>query len=119
MSEGTKHQLVQEKKNVAEQRNTYREAQGGLKEEINEREATKDRRRADKAAQRKEDQVLRQQRYGRWRMGKYFLLLIFSLELLTITIGNNGWKSVVEPELSPIVQSTFGSPIRGKSSFLK
>lgn len=71
-SEGTKLRLDQEKRNVVEQRKKYEEAQARFKQENEDREAARGKRRAEKAEQRKEEQILRQRRHGRWRMGNYF-----------------------------------------------
>ena len=71
MSEGTKKRLDQEKRNVAEQKIKYEEAQARLRKENDDREAAREMRRSEKAAKRKEDQILRQRRQGRWKTGKY------------------------------------------------
>ncbi|KAG9241512.1 hypothetical protein BJ878DRAFT_482880 [Calycina marina] len=90
-SEDTKR-IRQEEADAAERKSIADEEAAQAKEAVERREASK-------AEQRKNNQVLQQRRQGRWKM------------------GDHGWKSVAEPQLSPIIQSAIASPVRGSSSY--
>jgi hypothetical protein len=54
----------------------------------------------EKAQQKRIEMKMKQRRYGKWKLGE------------------GGWSSVAEPDLSPIEQSLAGSPVVGKFTAL-
>ena len=102
LSEQTKQRLDQEAKEVEEQKRKLAEAQLKHQLELQGLKALKDQRiveKAKKAEQKKLEIRARRMRHGKWRHSE------------------NGWSSVAEPNLSPIVQSLAGSLTRGEFKF--
>ena len=97
MSEKTKLRLNQQAVELAEQKKKYEEARKTHQEELVKVQTMKELKRKEKEEQKKTELKLRQGRHGKWKLSE------------------NGWSSVVEPELSPIQQSVAGSPVAGKS----
>ncbi|EKD15388.1 uncharacterized protein L3040_001755 [Drepanopeziza brunnea f. sp. 'multigermtubi'] len=85
MSDETKRKLDEEARKVEEQKRRYDEAEAKHKWEL-------ERVLSLRAKKRKYEQRMKQRRHGKWQL------------------SDNGWSSVAEPELSPIVQSVVGSP---------
>jgi len=96
MSEETKLKLDQQAKELAEQKRKYEQAQESHQKELMRVQISKIMKK-EKGEQKKVELKMKQRRYGKWRLSE------------------NGWSSVVEPELSPIQQSVAGSPVAGKS----
>jgi predicted ribosome quality control (RQC) complex YloA/Tae2 family protein len=95
MSDETKRKLDQEAKDIEEKKGKWEEAQSKLEAELKRVQAIKDQKRKEKIEQKKLKVELKQRRHGKWRLSE------------------DGWSSVAEPELSPIIQSLTGSPTRG------
>jgi hypothetical protein len=98
VSEETKKKLDQEARDVEKQKKKLDEAQLRHQLELQRIQTLKDQRKiekAEKAEKKKLEVKARQRRHGKWRHSE------------------NGWSSVAEPDLSPIVQSLAGSPTRG------
>lgn len=89
MSEETKRKLDEEAREVAERKRRYEEAE--MKHRI-ELERVQSMREKKKNMEKK----MKQRRRGKWQLSE------------------NGWSSVAEPELSPIIQSVVGTPIAGE-----
>jgi hypothetical protein len=98
MSDETKRRLDEEARNVENQRRKYEEAQSKHQAELSRVQTLRDYKKQEKAERKKLDLKLRQRRHGKWKLSE------------------NGWSSVAEPELSPIVQSLAGSPAIGRST---
>jgi hypothetical protein len=97
MSEETKLKLDQQAKALAEQKRKYEQAQESHQKELMRVQISKIMKKKKKGEQKKVELKMKQRRHGKWRLSE------------------NGWSSVVEPELSPIQQSVAGSPVAGKS----
>jgi hypothetical protein len=97
MSENTKLKLVQQERELAEQRKQYEKAQMLHEEDLIRIQNSKELKKKEKEGQKKLELRTRQRRRGKWR------------------VSENGWSSVAEPDLSPIQQSVAGSPVAGKS----
>lgn len=97
MSEETKLKLHQQAKELAEQKRKYEEAQESHQKQLMRVQTSKIMKKKEKGEQKKVELKMKQRRHGKWRLTE------------------NGWSSVVEPELSPIQQSVAGSPVAGKS----
>jgi hypothetical protein len=76
----------------------FEEALQKQQTELKSVQMLRDRRKKEKAEQKRLELRLRQRKNGKWRLGE------------------NGWSSVAEPDLSPIVQSLAGTPMKGQST---
>ncbi|KAI9054675.1 hypothetical protein LZ554_001827 [Drepanopeziza brunnea f. sp. 'monogermtubi'] len=85
VSDETKRKLDEEARKVEEQKRRYDEAEAKHKWELERVSSLR-------AKKKKYEQRMKQRRRGKWQL------------------SDNGWSSVAEPELSPIVQSVVGSP---------
>ncbi|KAK0118257.1 hypothetical protein ONS95_012558 [Cadophora gregata] len=86
MSEETKQKLDEEAREVAERKRRYEEAEKKHRIEL-------DRVQTMRENKKKMEKKMKQRRRGKWQLSE------------------NGWSSVAEPELSPILQSVVGTPI--------
>lgn len=87
MSEGTRRRLEREAHDLEERRRKFEEAHVKHRMNLEVAQRAKDAKRREKAERKKIEEGMRQRRLGRWRP------------------DGNGWSSVAEPHLSPIVQS--------------
>ena len=92
----TRKQLEQQAKDVEEQRAKFEEAQAKYHAELERAQTARAKREADKMEQKRWYLKLKQRKRGRWN------------------VGENGWSSVAEPDLSPIGQSLVGTPVKGQ-----
>jgi hypothetical protein len=95
MSEETKRKLDREAREIEESKRKWEEAQLKYEIELERVQRVREQKWKAKEAQKKLDARLRQRRHGKWRLSE------------------SGWSSVAEPDLSPIIQSLAGSPVRG------
>lgn len=95
MSEETRRRIDQEANDLKEKKRKWEEAQIKLETELKRVQTIKDQKRSERAEQKKIDTRARQRRHGQWGL------------------NDNGWSSVAEPELSTIIQSLAGTPMRG------
>ncbi|PBP24114.1 hypothetical protein BUE80_DR005000 [Diplocarpon rosae] len=86
MSDETKRKLDEEARKVAEQKSRYEEAESKHRLEL-------ERVMSMRENKKKLEQKIKQRRRGKWKLSE------------------NGWSSVAEPDLSPIVQSQAGTPV--------
>ncbi|OWO98920.1 hypothetical protein B2J93_7007 [Marssonina coronariae] len=86
MSDETKRKLDEEARKVAEQKSRYEEAESRHRFEMERVMSMRERKK-------KLEQKMKQRRRGKWKLSE------------------NGWSSVAEPDLSPIVQSLAGTPV--------
>jgi len=99
ISEETKRKLDEKGRKVDEQKK-YEEAQAKHQSERRNVLIIKEMKKKEKAQQKRIEMKVKQSRYGKWKLGE------------------GGWSSVVEPDLSPIEQSLAGSPVVGKFTAL-
>lgn len=95
MSEETKKKFDEEAKDIEEKKRRYEEAQAKHQAELSRVQSLRDNKKKEKEMRKKLEQKMKQRRHGKWKLNE------------------NGWSSVAEPELSPVVQSAVGSPKRG------
>jgi len=100
ISEETRKKLDRQERDIEEQKRRYEEAQSKHQQELKRVLELREIKKKGKALEKELEMRLRQRRQGKWRLSE------------------NGWSSVAEPDLSPIVQSIAGSPSRGKLSLL-
>jgi hypothetical protein len=100
MSEETRKRIDLEAKDIEEKKRKWEEAQAKLQTELERVQTLKNQRRSGKAEQKKINVRARQRMHGHWGL------------------NDNGWSSVAEPELSSIIQSVAGTPMRGKLSLV-
>ncbi|KAH7314188.1 hypothetical protein BKA65DRAFT_411873, partial [Rhexocercosporidium sp. MPI-PUGE-AT-0058] len=86
MSEETKRKLDEEAKEVAERKRRYEEAEMKHRVELERVQTMRENKK-------KMEKKMKQRRRGKWQLSE------------------NGWSSVAEPDLSPIMQSVVGTPI--------
>ncbi|KAK2626402.1 hypothetical protein QTJ16_004664 [Diplocarpon rosae] len=86
MSDETKRKLDEEARKVAEQKSRYEEAESKHRLELERVMSMREKKK-------KLEQKMKQRRRGKWKLSE------------------NGWSSVAEPDLSPIVQSLVGTPV--------
>ena len=96
MSEETMKKLEEEAKNIEEQKQKYDEAKAKHEAELVRVQALRDSKKKEKEKRKKMELKVKQRRYGRWKLGE------------------EGWHSLAEPELSPIIQSVAESPGKGE-----
>lgn len=87
LTEGTKKRLEDESREVDEKRRALELARLKHQADLKIVQMARDAKRAEKDGKKKADESLRKRRLGRWKP------------------DGNGWSSVLEPNLSPIVQS--------------
>jgi hypothetical protein len=87
ISEETKRKLVQLSEKVEEQRSRLHEAELQHQADLIIIQRSREAKRGEREERKKNDDIMRQQRIGRWKP------------------DSNGWSSFIEPQLSPIVQS--------------
>lgn len=97
MSEATRKRIDREARDLKEKRRKWEEAQVKLEAELKRVQSLREKKRKEKVDQKKYEVSARQRRHGKWK------------------VGDNEWSSVAEPDLSPIVQSLVGTPMRGGS----
>lgn len=90
ISEETKQKLDEKAQEVAERKRRYEEAENKHQIELQRVQTVRE----DK---KKMEKKMKQRRRGKWQLSE------------------NGWSSVAEPDLSPIIQSVVGTPLVGKS----
>lgn len=95
-SEETRRKIEQQAKEVGEQKRKYEEAQAKHESELARMQTLRDKEKKDRTNQKAWESKIKQRRRGKWKLSE------------------NGWSSVAEPDLSPIVQSVAGSPTRGQ-----
>ncbi|KAH7391495.1 hypothetical protein BKA64DRAFT_106401 [Cadophora sp. MPI-SDFR-AT-0126] len=86
MSEETKRKLEEEAREVAERKRRYEEAEMKHRVELERVQTMRENKK-------KMEKKMKQRRRGKWQLSE------------------NGWSSVAEPDLSPIIQSVVGTPI--------
>ena len=96
MSEETKKKLDEEAKNVEEQERRYEKAKAKHDAELSRVQTLRDNKKIEKEKRKKMELKMKQRRRGIWKLSE------------------DGWHSLAEPELSPIIQSVAGSPGKGK-----
>lgn len=96
ISEETKRKLDREAHEIEESKRKWVEAQLKHEVELERVQRAREQKRKEREEQKKLEVRLKQRRRGKWRLSE------------------NGWSSVAEPDLSPIVQSLAGSPVRGQ-----
>ncbi|KAL5316425.1 hypothetical protein ACEPPN_015472 [Leptodophora sp. 'Broadleaf-Isolate-01'] len=89
MSEETKRKLDEEAREVAERKRRYEEAEMKHRVELERVQTMRENKK-------KMEKKMKQRRRGKWQLSE------------------NGWSSVAEPDLSPIIQSVVGTPVIGK-----
>jgi hypothetical protein len=99
-SEETKKKLDAEAKNIEEQKHKYEEAKAKHEAELVRVQTLRDNKKKEKEKRKTLELKIKQRRRGKWKLSE------------------DGWRSVAEPELSPIVQSVVGSPARGQFNTL-
>lgn len=97
LSSETRKKLQHQAKEVEEHWQNYAQAQEKYIVGLEMVQTLKRKKEAEKMEQKQRQLRLRQRRRGRWNAGE------------------NGWSSVAEPDLSPVVQSVAGSPVKGSS----
>lgn len=95
MSDETKRILEEESKEVERQRQRYEDAKAKHQTELARVQSMRDKKKKEKEKRKRMELKMKQRRHGKWKLSE------------------DGWRSVAEPELSPIVQSVVGSPARG------
>lgn len=95
ISAETRKRLDKEARDIEEKKRMLDEAQMKHQQELQRVQILRDQKKRENAEKKRLELKARQRRYGKWRASE------------------NGWSSVAEPDLSPIVQSLIGSPIRG------
>ncbi|KAL2061655.1 hypothetical protein VTL71DRAFT_7032 [Oculimacula yallundae] len=91
ISEETKRKLDEEALEVAERKRRYEEAEKKHRVELQRVQTMRENKK-------KMEKKMKQRRRGKWQLSE------------------NGWSSVAEPNLSPIMQSVVGTPVAGSSS---
>lgn len=99
-SEETKKKLDEEAKNIEEQKQRYEEAKAKHQAELARVQSLRDNKKREKEKRKRMELKMKQRRHGKWKLSE------------------DGWRSVAEPELSPIVQSVVGSPARGQFNLI-
>jgi hypothetical protein len=94
MSDADKKKLEDEAKRVEAQKQKYEEAKAKQKAEIARVQALREKQRKEK--ERRKASKMKQRRHGQWKASE------------------DGWHSLAEPQLSPIVQSAAESPRKGE-----
>lgn len=97
LSSKTRKKLQHQAKEVEEHWQNYAEAQEKYIAGLEMVQTLKRKKEAEKMEQKRRQLGLRQRRRGRWNAGE------------------NGWSSVAEPDLSPVVQSVAGSPVKERA----
>jgi hypothetical protein len=95
LSSGTRKKLEQQAKEVEEHGRNYAQAQAEYNAGLERAQTLRAKRHAEKMDEKLWQIRLMQRRRGRWNAGE------------------NGWSSVAEPDLSPVMQSVVGSPVKG------
>ncbi|EHL02737.1 hypothetical protein M7I_1254 [Glarea lozoyensis 74030] len=101
VSSETKRKLEQHAKELKESKLKYEEAKSKQRVEIQRVQTLKELKRKEKVERKKSESKSKQKRRGKWK------------------VGDNGWSSVAEPGLSPILQSVAATPTREIPSFDK
>lgn len=96
LSDETKRKLDEEARNIEEQKRKYEEAKAKHQAELSRVQSLRDQQKQEKEKRKSMELKMKQRRHGKWKLSE------------------DGWRSVAEPELSPIVQSVVGSPARGQ-----
>jgi hypothetical protein len=100
VSEGTKKKLDEEAKIIEIQKQRYEEAKAKHEAELVRVQTLRDNKKKEKEKRKKKELKMKQRRHGKWELSE------------------EGWHSLAEPELSPIVQSVAGSPGKGELNSL-
>jgi hypothetical protein len=96
VSQETKRKMDEHARQVKESEIRYEEAKLKQQAEMKRSEMLKDIKRKEKAERKKAEGKSKQKRRGKWMA------------------SDNGWSSVAEPTLSPILQSVVGTPLKGQ-----
>jgi hypothetical protein len=98
VSEDTRRNMEENARRVKESEAKYEEAKLKQQAEIKRIQLLKDIKRKEKAERKSAEGKAKQKRRGKWKA------------------SDNGWSSVAEPTLSPILQSVAGTPLKGQWS---